>query len=85
MNVSSDSMETSYWDMCYCRGVHFLRELMGTMGRESFSEAVSEYCARYAYRNATTWDLLDILQAHTEKDLSGLFEEYVEGRYAKQK
>lgn len=78
LNVSSDSMGKDYMNLCYFRGTYFLKELMDTMGRESFFEAVSEYCARYAFENATTWDLLHILQAHTQRDLSGLFEEYVE-------
>lgn len=78
LNVPSDEMGTSYMDLCYHRGAWFLKELMDTMGQEDFLEAVSDYCNRYLYRNASTEDFLNVLSCHGEEDISGLLEEYLD-------
>lgn len=78
LNVPSDEMGTSYMDLCYHRGAWFLKELMDTMGQEDFLEAVSDYCNRYLYRNASTEDFLNVLSCHGKEDISGLLAEYLD-------
>ncbi len=78
LNIPSDEMAGSYINLCYYRGAYFLRELMDTMGQEIFLEAVSDYCSRYLYRNASTEDFLNVLACHGEADISGILEEYLD-------
>ena len=78
LNIPTDEMKNSYMDLCYHRGVYFLKELMDTMGQEIFLEAVSDYCNQYLYRNASTEDFLNVLACHGEADISGILEEYLD-------
>ncbi len=63
-------------DHCVKSSIHFLKELMDTMGQKIFLEAMSDYCNRYLYPNASTEDFMSVLACHGEADLSGLLEEY---------
>lgn len=78
LNIPSDEMGNSYMDLCYHRGAWVLKELMDTMEEEDFLEAVSDYCNRYLYQNASTEDFLNVLACHGEADISGLLEEYLD-------
>ena len=54
--------------------VHMLRMRMGD---DAFSDAILDYADRYEFAAATTDDLQDLLQEHTEVDLELFFDQWV--------
>ncbi|MBS3994408.1 MAG: M1 family peptidase, partial [Alkaliphilus sp.] len=51
-------------------------------GDEQFFKILKIYFDKYKYKNATTQDFLDVCEAISNKDLEGLFEEWL--RYEKE-
>ncbi len=67
-----------YVDAVYLQGVKFLDAVRREMGDEQFLAFFQEYAQRYAGRLADTRGALELLQAHSEKDLSPFMIEYFE-------
>lgn len=66
-----------YGNLFYGRGAIFLRELRDELGQAELLTVLSNYCKAYAHKIATTQDFLDILQANTASDVSGIIEKYI--------
>ena len=66
-----------YTNHFYGRGSYFLKELMDAIGRDEFFAMLSEYCNRFAYKNATTQDFLDILEEYSSTDVSSIVKQYI--------
>ena len=71
-----------YQIMVYYKGAMFLQELRNVLGDEQFFKILKIYFDKYKYKNATTQDFLDVCEAISNKDLEGLFEEWL--RYEKE-
>jgi len=66
-----------YTNHFYGRGSYFLKELMDAIGRDEFFAMLSEYCNRFAYKNATTQDFLDVLEEYSSTDVSSIVKQYI--------
>ena len=66
-----------YTNHFYGRGSYFLKELMDAIGRDEFFAMLSEYCNRFAYKNAATQDFLDILEEYSSTDVSSIVKQYI--------
>lgn len=59
-----------YCNIIYDKAPVVMEKLHGLMGPEAFREGLQEYLKTFAYSNATWDDLIGILDAHTDADLS---------------
>ncbi|AKL97340.1 peptidase M1, membrane alanine aminopeptidase-like protein [Clostridium aceticum] len=66
-----------YSSIVYSRGAMFIKELRDHMGDEAFFKALREYFEAFKFKNATTKDFYDICRKNTEKDLSELFQQWL--------
>lgn len=67
-----------YVDAVYLQGTKFLDAARREMGDEAFLAFFQEYARHYAGRLANTAGALELLHAHSQKDLTPLMEEYFE-------
>jgi hypothetical protein len=65
-----------YVDAVYLQGTRFLDEARRAMGDENFLAFHRDYIARYSGRIADSAGALELLQAHSPKDLRELIKEY---------
>ncbi|KAB3530216.1 M1 family metallopeptidase [Alkaliphilus pronyensis] len=66
-----------YSSIVYSKGAMFLEELRNNMGDEAFLEGIRQYFNQYKYKNATTLDFYELMEANSEKELKPLFEEWL--------
>jgi aminopeptidase N len=64
----------------YSKGALFVDRLRETMGERPFWAALKKYTRRFAGRAVVSQDFQRVFAAETDKDLSGLFDEWVYGR-----
>lgn len=65
-----------YVDAVYLQGTKFLDAARRAMGDEAFLAFFQDYAVRYAGRLADTEGALQLLQAHSEADLTGIIKQY---------
>lgn len=58
-----------YGPIIYSKAPIMMRQLELLIGEDNFRKGVGEYLKKYAYRNATWPDLINILDKHTPEDL----------------
>ncbi|MEH7888039.1 M1 family aminopeptidase [Elizabethkingia meningoseptica] len=58
-----------YGPIIYSKAPIMMRQLELLIGEDNFRKGVGEYLKKYAYRNATWPDLINILDKHTSEDL----------------
>ncbi|HFK5570225.1 TPA: M1 family aminopeptidase [Elizabethkingia meningoseptica] len=58
-----------YGPIIYSKAPIMMRQLELLIGEDNFRKGVGEYLTKYAYRNATWPDLINILDKHTSEDL----------------
>lgn len=58
-----------YNDIIYDKSAVVMKNLVDYMGTDGFRDGIREYLKTYSYSNATWEDLVDILDAHSDKDL----------------
>ena len=68
--------ENRYFAVVYRQGATFLEEAHEAMGDEPFQSALHQYYETYSGQVATPTALLDLLQAHSNSDLSPLIDAY---------
>lgn len=66
-----------YNQVVYNKAPVMMRKIVELMGEDAFREGIREYLRTYAYGNATWDDLVDILDAKTDKDLKAFSEVWV--------
>jgi aminopeptidase N len=76
--IYSEQEFRPYVDAVYLQGVKFLDAARHMMGDEQFLAFFQDYAQRYAGRLADTRGALELLQAHSEKDLAPIIAEYFE-------
>ena len=69
-----------YNNMVYDKAPVMMRMLEEYIGPEAFHESLKAYLARYSYSNATWDDLVDVLDAHSDKDVKSFSESWVNER-----
>jgi len=66
-----------YNQVVYNKAPVMMKKIVEMMGEEAFREGIREYLRTYAYGNATWDDLVNILDAKTDKDLKAFSEVWV--------
>ena len=66
----------AYRDAVYLNGALFLEDLRDLIGDESFFQFLPDYVNRKSYTNTSADDFFDILNHHTQSNISPLLEEY---------
>ena len=69
-----------YNNMVYDKAPVMMRMLEEYIGPEAFHESLKAYLARYSYSNATWDDLVDVLDAHSDKNVKSFSESWVNER-----
>jgi hypothetical protein len=69
--------ENQYTATVYDGGVQMLDRIRKSMGDAAFYEALRDYYTRYKFKRAKPFNLLDVLQAHSQADLRGIFSAYL--------
>jgi hypothetical protein len=69
--------ENQYTATVYDGGVQMLDRIRKAMGDAAFYEALRDYYAKYRFRRATPFNLLDVFQAHSRADLRSIFSTYL--------
>lgn len=67
-----------YTNIVYNKGAMVFNELRGLIGDEKFKEVLDKYYSEYKYKNATTQNLIDVVDSVTGKDTGGFFEEWLD-------
>lgn len=66
-----------YQVMVYYKGAMFVKELRKQLGDEEFFQIMKVYFDKYKYKNATTEDFIEVCEKVTNRQLKGLFEEWL--------
>ncbi|MDZ7314554.1 MAG: M1 family aminopeptidase [candidate division KSB1 bacterium] len=61
----------------YQKGAWVLHMLRNLVGDDAFFRALRAYGGRFAYGNASTWDLIDVFEKETDMNLQHFFEQWV--------
>ncbi|GLY29284.1 aminopeptidase N [Kineosporia sp. NBRC 101731] len=72
------SMEVNFDAITYQKGASVLKQLVATIGQETFLAALRRYFARHAWGTATLGDLLAALTDETGRDMSGWSAQWLE-------
>ncbi|HHV74492.1 MAG TPA: M1 family metallopeptidase [Thermoanaerobacterium sp.] len=67
-----------YTNIVYNKGAMVFNELRNLIGDEKFKEVLDKYYSEYKYKNATTQNLIDVVDSVTGKDTGGFFEEWLD-------
>ncbi|AFK85478.1 MULTISPECIES: M1 family metallopeptidase [Thermoanaerobacterium] len=67
-----------YTNIVYNKGAMVFNELRSLIGDEKFKEVLDKYYSEYKYKNATTQNLIDVVDSVTGKDTGGFFEEWLD-------
>ncbi|MGF7397838.1 M1 family metallopeptidase [Thermoanaerobacterium thermosaccharolyticum] len=67
-----------YTNIVYNKGAMVFSELRGIIGDEKFKEVLNKYYSQYKYKNATTQNLIDVVDSVTGKDTGGFFAEWLD-------
>ncbi|MFN2216081.1 MAG: M1 family aminopeptidase, partial [Anaerolineales bacterium] len=70
-----------YTQSVYVRGAMFMQSLRDLVGDEAFFSFIKDFATRFAHQIASTSDFFAVLKEHTDKDLSGIMQEYFKGTY----
>ncbi|QPK79151.1 aminopeptidase N [Corynebacterium lizhenjunii] len=65
-----DAARQNFDGITYAKGAAVLKQLVHYIGRDNFYAGARDYFQAHAFGSATFEDLLDSLQAHTERDLN---------------
>lgn len=76
-----DEESFGYINAVYSIGGQFLNRVRLEMGNENFMRAMQEYVNTYAFKEAKTENLIEILNKHSEKSLLPLYEKHIEPVY----
>lgn len=68
---------SDYTNIVYNKGAMVFQELRDLIGDKEFKEALNKYYEKYKYKNATTQDLIDVVDSVTGKDTGGFFQEWL--------
>lgn len=66
-----------YTNIVYNKGAMVFNELRGLIGDKKFKESLNKYYSMYRYKNATTQNLIDVVDSVTGKDTGGFFGEWL--------
>ena len=79
IDLSYDELGGDYTPAVYERGAAFLYRLEQALGRETFSAAMREYYAAFAFKEAATQDFLAVFRPYAEgnEDAQALFATYL--------
>ena len=69
-----------YNNMVYDKAPVMMRMLEEYIGSDAFQESLKAYLARHSYANATWDDLVEVLDAHSDKDVKSFSESWVNER-----
>ncbi|GAB6897226.1 aminopeptidase N [Kineosporia succinea] len=72
------SMEVNFDAITYQKGASVLKQLVATIGTETFLSALRRYFARHAWGTATLDDLLTALTEETGRDMTGWSAQWLE-------
>lgn len=67
----------TYGSTVYKKGASVVHSLMNYLGEDVFHEAVKAYLEAFAFSSASSYDMRDVMSAHTGIDLSGFFDTWV--------
>ncbi|GAB3275530.1 aminopeptidase N [Kineosporia babensis] len=76
--VDIRSMEVNFDAITYHKGASVLKQLVATIGPDTFFAALRRYFARHAWSTATLADLLTALKEETGRDLTGWSADWLE-------
>ncbi|MGB9679566.1 MAG: M1 family metallopeptidase [Minisyncoccia bacterium] len=66
-----------YTNITYNKGAMFFNNLKSLIGEREFKKSLQTYYEKFKYKNATTQDLIDVVDAITKKDTGGFFQEWI--------
>lgn len=78
-----DEMTSNYITAVYTHGSIFLNEIRLLVGDQTFMTMMQDYVNTYAFKEAKTEDFLAMIEKYVDKDLSELYEKYIEPQYYK--
>jgi hypothetical protein len=70
----------AYRDAVYLNGAHFLEDLRKLVGDTTFFAFLKDYAAQYASRIATGDDFFNLLEQHTQTDITPVVKKYFSDR-----
>lgn len=73
------STEPEYVNCIYTKGVIFYDSLRDLIGKKNMYKSLKNYCKKYAYKNASSADIIDCFSSSTNRNLSGFFMSWLDG------
>ena len=58
------------------RGAEFLEDLYGALGKDEFLKAISDYVIKYEFKEADSEKFIEVMKAHTGKDIQAVVDKY---------
>lgn len=73
------STEPEYVNCIYTKGVILYDSLRGLIGEKNMYKSLKNYCKKYAYKNASSADIIECFSSSTNRNLSGFFDAWLDG------